>query len=126
MFRKAAKANAKESCNRPEFQATRPSSEPGSRAASFVADEHFCANVVNPTIECLSQSLTKAVQRRYEPGLVAWFPPAKAHDAEMSLQEWKTGLQFGVVSGNEYRVSVLNLESRPELEELRDALRQSY
>src|SRR5262249_2164419 len=92
------------------------------RAQAAVATEQFCDTACNPVIELVSQSLTRWVARRYANNLVAWVDPTRASDAELSLKEWATALQFGLVSGNEFRRQILNLEDRPELDDLRDAL----
>jgi phage portal protein BeeE len=79
------------------------SSEPGSRAASSVAEKHLIAGVVNPLIRCMSESMTESLGPMFEDGLKVWIEPAVADDAEMEQQRMSLAVMSGVVRANELR-----------------------
>lgn len=86
--------------------------ENANRASSWVAEHHFCENVINPLLTLLGQCLTKSVAPRFTDGmrrLVVWFEPCVAHDQELKLKAWQIGLERGAVTVNEYRRHILNL-----------------
>ncbi len=86
--------------------------ENANRASSWVAEHHFCENVINPLLMLLGQILTKSVAPRFTDGtgrLVVWFEPCVAHDQELKLKAWQIALERGVVTPNEYRRHILNL-----------------
>lgn len=93
--------------------------EGANRAQATVAEESFCSNTINPLLELMGQILTAFVAQRFAaPGerLVCWFDPCRAHDPEQSLKEWQAGLQYGAVSLNEYRTSILGLPPEDQFE----------
>ncbi|QDT72211.1 phage portal protein [Lacipirellula limnantheis] len=99
--------------------------EGANRASSFVASMHFAESTCNPLIEQISQTLTRfACQRFSTPTqkLVAWVEPVKPNDSEMRLNEWKAALAAGVVSPNEFRQAVLNIDAMAGGDVVRDAL----
>lgn len=99
--------------------------EGANKASSYVATQHFAESTCNPLIEQISQTLTRfACQRFSTPTqkLVAWIEPVKPNDSEQTLNEWKTALAAGVVSPNEYRAAILNLDAMPGGDVVRDAL----
>ena len=77
-------------------------SEPGSRAASAVASQHFVEYTVNPKIELLSQSLTEWLGPMFD-GVVVWIEPATANDAEMAHKWAETLAKHGVITAHELR-----------------------
>jgi phage portal protein BeeE len=90
--------------------------EGANRAQAVTAENVFCTTVCNPLLELFAQVLTRHVCPRFaETGesLVAWFDPCAAHDREMTLEEWRVGLQFQCVAPDEYRNAVLNLPPLP-------------
>lgn len=88
--------------------------EGANRASATVADEILCSSTVNPLIELVSQGLTRWLAPMFaspREKLCVWIEPAVAHDPELQLKRWELGLRHGVVTGDEYRVRVLNIEA---------------
>ena len=82
------------------------SSEPGSRAASAVADYHFCRNVVNPLISLLNSGLQEwylPVVAPDDDRLIVWIEPAEPFDPELEHQRMTLAAQMGVLTANELR-----------------------
>ncbi len=78
-------------------------SEPGSRAASSAAEEHFIASTVNPLIRLMTEAMSEWMAPMFGDGLRVWIEPCEAHDSEMNLR-WATLLaQHGVVTVHELR-----------------------
>ncbi len=85
-------------------------SEPGSRAASAVASQHFVDYTINPKIELLSQCMTEWLSPMFGGGLTIWIEPAISHDAEMQLKWAETLAKNGVITAHELRsLAPLNL-----------------
>ncbi len=78
------------------------SSEPGSRAASAVASQHFVDYTVNPKIELISQSMTEWLGPMFG-GIRIWIEPAVSHDAEMKLKWAEALAKHGVLTVHELR-----------------------
>lgn len=90
--------------------------ENANRASSWVAELHFCNNVVNPLLILMGQVLTARVAPRWagpSERLKVWFDLCRADDDELKLRAWQYGLTQGAVTLNEYRRHILNL---PEME----------
>lgn len=88
--------------------------EGANRASATVADEILCSSTVNPLIELVSQGLTEWLGPMFagpREKLCVWIEPCVAHDPELQLKRWELGLRHGVVTGDEYRVRVLNIEA---------------
>ena len=86
--------------------------ENANRASAWVAEHHFCENVINPLLTLLGQCLTKLVAPRFTDGtgrLVVWFEQCVAHDQELKLKAWQIALERGVVTPNEFRRHILNI-----------------
>ncbi|MEQ8790254.1 MAG: phage portal protein [Pirellulaceae bacterium] len=81
-------------------------SEPGSRAASAVAEQHFIAGTINPKIELLSQTLTEWLAPMFGGEIVVWIEPCTANDAEMELRRMELAAKFGALRMNELRTFV--------------------
>lgn len=86
--------------------------EGANRAQAVVAEESFCANVVNPLLTLMSQTITAWVcpifaadGQRFE----AWFDPCRANDDELTFKQWSLGLARGACTNDEYRIEVLGL-----------------
>ncbi|MBU4400726.1 MAG: phage portal protein, partial [Planctomycetes bacterium] len=77
--------------------------EPGSRAASAVAETHFLNNTVNPIIRMMSEAMTEWLSPMFGGGLKIWVEPCVADDADLRIQ-WATLLsQNGSLSVHELR-----------------------
>jgi len=80
--------------------------EPGSRAASAVAEMHFLSNVVNPLIRCMSEAMCEWMSPMFSADgerLRIWIEPAVAADDEMRLQWAQLLTQSGACKANELR-----------------------
>ena len=79
--------------------------EGANRASSAVAEDHLCANVINPRLELFSEVATKSVPRkltgREDEGL--YWEPAKSHDPELELADDQAALDRAAMSRNEFR-----------------------
>jgi len=85
-------------------------SEPGSRAASAMASQHFVEYTINPKIELISQSLTEWLGPMFG-GIKVWIEPAVCHDAEMRLKWAELLSKNGVITAHELRnLSPLDLQ----------------
>jgi phage portal protein BeeE len=82
------------------------------RAQAAVAEAAFVSCCVNPLLELMSQTLTRWVVPLFGEGLMAWFTPAVANDAELQLKRYDAGLKHGAVTINEFR-AMLNLPPLP-------------
>jgi len=78
-------------------------SEPGSRAASAVASQHFCDYTVNPKLRLMSECMTEWLSPMFGGGLRIWIEPAVAHDAEMALRWAEMLARNGVITAHELR-----------------------
>ena len=81
-------------------------SEPGSRAASAVAQKHFVQMTVNPLIRMMSEALTEwlvPIWMGDRKALRIDIEPAIADDDEMSLRRMTLAVQNQVVRSNELR-----------------------
>ncbi len=91
--------------------------EGANRAQAVVAEQSFCSNVINPLLDLLGQVFTSRIAPAFATGderLVVWFEPAEARDEELRARRWQAALKGGIVTGNEYRVHLLNLPERSE------------
>ena len=79
------------------------SSEPGSRAASSMAEKHLVAGVVNPLIRCMSEAMTEWMAPMFDEGLWAWIEDAVPDDPEMEQQRISLAAIHGVITANELR-----------------------
>ena len=81
-------------------------SEPGSRAASFVAEMHFLNNTVNPIIRLMNASLTEWLRPMFAKEgerLEVFIEEAKGDDDELNLKIAQVLLQGGAIEPNELR-----------------------
>lgn len=78
-------------------------SEPGSRAASSAAEEHFVASTVNPLIRLMTESMSEWMAPMFGDGLRIWIEPCEAHDADMALRWAETLAKHGVITVHELR-----------------------
>lgn len=97
------------------------------RAQAAVAEDNFCACVVNPLLELLSEVMTKFIGKsKYLEdigsgvNIVIWIEPAESHDADLELARWSKAEEAGYITGNEFRTNILNLAPLPGLENLPD------
>lgn len=97
--------------------------EGANRATAYVADEIFCANVVNPFITLMSQTMTRTFGRlesmrpsRKNQSLVLWIEEAKPHDAELRLRQMQFLADKNWIKPSEARESV-DLPPEKELDD---------
>jgi phage portal protein BeeE len=85
---------------------------PGSYSQSAVADTHFCHTVLNPLLTLMSQVISKFMVPFFgeSDSQVAYFEPAQSQDRDHHLRSWQAAAHLGVVTPNEYRTEVLNIE----------------
>lgn len=94
--------------------------EGANRASAVVADDHLCANVVNPLLQMMSQTMTKMLPPRFPAGprkLYVYIEPAKANDPDLRLAELTAADAAGAVTVNEWR-AFLNLPPKKGGDEL--------
>jgi phage portal protein BeeE len=84
----------------------------GSYSQSAVADNHFCHTVLNPLLTLMGQVITKFMRPFFNStdNCVAYFEPAQSQDKDHSLRAWQAAAHLGVVTPNEYRTEVLNIQ----------------
>ena len=84
----------------------------GSYSQSAVADNHFCHTVLNPLLTLMGQVITKFMTPFYNSPetQIAYFEPAQSQDKDHSLRAWQAAAHLGVVTPNEYRTEVLNIQ----------------
>lgn len=76
--------------------------EGANRASAVVADQHLCANVVNPLITLVSQVMTKRIAPRYSrPGMKVyiWIEECSPKDEEMQIQKARMLMGTGATYG---------------------------
>ena len=94
-------------------------SEPGSRAASIVAEMHFLKNTVNPLIQLMNASLTEWLRPMFAKEgerLEVYIEEAKVDDDELDLKIAQVLLQGGAIQPNELRF-MFGFAPLPSLEE---------
>jgi len=92
------------------------------RASSAVARKHFGEFCLNPKVELLSQTLTRAVAPKFSAEgekLYLWLEPYRPDDREQKRLDYKLLAEFGAVSRNELRAALGNL---PPLKEGGDSI----
>ena len=86
--------------------------EGANRSSAQVADEHLCANTVNPKIELISECLTAWVCPIFDGGrkdTVAFLEECQSSDPEMELKRAEAGVRAQAMSINEFRHHILHL-----------------
>lgn len=87
------------------------------RAQAAVADGIFCNSVINPLADLIGQVVSAWLVRtskKADENTIFWIEPARPNDDELKLKEYMAGLTAKVVTPNEYRMNVLNLEAQTE------------
>lgn len=80
--------------------------EGANRASATIADEHLCANTLNPLIELISASLTfDLAVKAGEPDLLIWVEPARTRDPDQQRSDLDQLAKYGALKVNELRAA---------------------
>ena len=79
--------------------------EGANRASSATADDHLCANVINPRLALMSQVATRCLPRFFTKrnDEVVYWEPAKSHDVEFEHKQRSDAYDRGVINRDEWR-----------------------